>query len=316
LNTSAVILADSTNTFSNGRCASDNTSAFTDPFAWLAVATFGGTVTLAPQFHSRTCNWWNFSVANVTLAMCMQKNDTVPVLYAVDQAGLLEWIYFGEDFAATQPPAEDFDLPRTCFEKAPLCDGGAVVELDAFVFHPQNQFDLINEDVADILGDTVFICVDANNTQLDHYAWISRYTLQVWSGWGEYAQCNRPQPNETGICIGKEVFSVGVEAPYGIKDKCGQCTKNDDVGNWYSLPTAGLCSSATQQLGPDPTRGHCSWRVLKRLKTIDGLCLLKTNGMLTACQNEFNYPFAHPSAILLQSFESDDPSQGGCPPIA
>lgn len=35
------------------------------------------------------------------------------------------------------------------------------------------------QDVADLLGDTVFICADSNHTSLDHYEWVSRYTLQV-----------------------------------------------------------------------------------------------------------------------------------------
>jgi len=318
LNTSAILLADSGHNIINGRCAEINGSVFADPFVWLAVAKYEGTVTLGPQYDSRTCSWWNFSVpaANISLALCMEKNDTIPVLWTIEVSEMVELVYFNRDFVATTPPAADFVLPKGCFQKEPLCDGGAVVELDAFVFHPKNQFDLINEDVADLLGDTVFICVDANNTALDHYAWVSRYTLQVWSGWGEYALCNRPSPNQTGVCVGKETFSVGREAAYGIMPECGQCTNNSQVGNWYSLPTAGLCSSDTQPLGPDPTKGQCSWRVVKKIKTIDGVCLLKTNGMLNACSKNFDYPFAESRAILLQSFESDDPSQGGCPPIA
>jgi hypothetical protein len=318
LNTSAILLNTSAHNFINGRCAEINGTVFGDPFGWLVLAKFSGTVTLGPEYHSRTCNFWNFSVPteNVSLALCLESNDTIPVLWTIEEQGLLEFLYFYQDFSPIQPPAEDFILPKNCFEKAPLCAGGAVVEVDSFVFHPQNQFDLINEDVADLLGDTVFICVDFNNTGFDHYAWVSRYTLQMWSGWGEYALCNRPSPNETGVCVGKETFSVGREAAYGIKDQCGQCTNNDDVGNWYSLPTAGLCNSDSQPLGPDASKGQCSWRVLKRLKTIDGVCLLKTNGMASSCSQEFDYPFAQSRAILLQSFESDDPSQGGCPPIA
>jgi len=319
LNTTSILLADSGYNIINGRCAELNGSVFSDPFGWLALSKFCGTVTLPPQFHSRTCNWWNFSLpsANISIALCMEQNDTIPVLTTLAVGGVGEWVYFEQDFVGTPPPAADFIVPQSCFEKEPLCAGGGVVDLDAFIFHPQNQFDLINEDVADLLGDTVFfICVDANNTAFDHYAWVSRYTLQVWSGWGEYALCNRPSPNHTGICVGKEIFSVGREAAYGIGEKCGQCTDNSNTGNWYSLPTAGLCSSPSQVLGPDPTKGQCSWRVLKRLKTIDGVCVLKTNGMYDSCVKNFDYPFTRSRAILLQSFESDDPSQGGCPPIA
>ena len=104
----------------------------------------------------------------------------------------------------------------------------------------ENQFDIYNEDVADLAGDTEFICADAVSGHAsqgsllgaawcldfvfvlcrdfsvvplasllvlshkyalsswlmmffcqDGYQWVSRYNLQVWSGWGDYAECNR-----------------------------------------------------------------------------------------------------------------------------
>jgi len=216
------------------------------------------------------------------------------------------------------PAASLFVPPANCLVPDPLCDGGESVLLDAFIFHPAHKFDLFNENVADLLGDTVFICADSisNHSSVDQFEWVSRYTLQVWSGWGQYAECNRPNPNATGTCIGTETFSVGRESAYGVKEKCGQCTNNSDTGSWYSLPTLGQCNSTTQPLGPNATLGHCSWRMLEKKKTIDGKCLLTTNNMLGVCIKERNYPFAQSSAILLQSFESSDPSKGGCAAIA
>lgn len=318
LNNTELVLPTKDFNFINGRCVQVNGSFFHDPFSWVRYTKFAGAATLGPEFHSRTCNWWNLSepALNVSVALCMEKNDTIPVLAAANTGGSTELIYFQQDFRVVVPPASDFDIPTGCVEKAPQCPGGAVVELDAFIFHPQYEFDLYNEDVADLLGDTVFICADANNSQFDHYAWVSRYTLQVWSGWGEYALCNRPGVNKTGNCLGKETYAVGREASYGITPENGRCANNSAVGTWYSLPTAGMCNSTSQQIGPDPTKGHCSWRTLKRIKTIDGDCLLKTNGMFDACNQHYAYPFARPLAILQQSFASDDPSQGGCPPIA
>jgi len=80
--------------------------------------------------------------------------------------------------------------------------------------------------------------------------------------------------------------------------------------------TGTRCRLVTQQIGPDASKGQCSWRIIKRVKTIDGLCLLKTHGMMNMCLQEADYPFAKTSAILLDSFDYDDPAQGGCPAIA
>ncbi len=63
----------------------------------------------------------------------------------------------------------------------------------AYIFHPNNTVgDIANQDVADALGDTGFICADAlsNNTDRDHYDWVSLYELEVYNKWGQYQFCN------------------------------------------------------------------------------------------------------------------------------
>jgi len=302
----------------NDRCQPIPNATFGDLFGWTVVAKYMGSQTLEPRFQNRTCDLWQYVTPAVNLSLCVQGN--VPVMLQITQRDEVESfaLYFEKDFFAGTPAASLFVPPADCLVPDPLCEGGAAVELDAFIFHPANMFDLNNENVADLLGDTVFICADSisNHSQVDEFQWVSRYTLQVWSGWGQYAECNRPTPNETGVCLGTETFSVGREASYGTKEKCGQCTNNTDTGSWFSLPTAGMCNSTTQPLGPNRTLGDCSWRVLEKKKTIDGKCLLKTNNMLEVCIKEGDFPFTQSSAILLQSFESSDPSKGGCPSIA
>jgi len=303
----------------NDRCQPLDNGTFGDYFSWVAVAKYMGQKTLGPRFQNRTCDVWQYiSGSLINLTLCAQGNLPVTLTIIQHDSTQSFAIYFEKDFFPGTPAASLFVPPESCLIPDPLCDGGAVSELDAFIFHPANMFDLYNENVADLLGDTVFICADSisNHSQVDQFQWVSRYTLQVWSGWGQYAECNRPTPNETGTCIGTEKFSVGRESAFGVKEKCGQCTDNSDVGSWYALPTAGMCNSTTQTLGPNVTLGHCSWRMLNKTKTIDGKCLLKTNDMLGVCIKEGNYPFTQSSALLLQAFESSDPSKGGCPSIA
>jgi hypothetical protein len=303
----------------NDRCQPVPNATFGDFFGWTQVGKYIGQQTLGPKFQNRTCDLWRYVSANqVNLSLCAQGNT--PVLLTIIQHDVTQSfsVYFEKDFFPGTPAASLFVPQPECFVADPLCDGGEVVELDAFIFHPAHMFDLYNENVADMLGDTVFICEDSmsNHSTIDQFQWVSRYTLQLWSGYGQYAECNRPKPNESGICIGSERFAVGREAAFGVKEKCGQCTNNSDVGSWYSLMTGGMCNTTTQQMGPNATLGQCTWRILEKKKTIDGKCLLTTNNMLGVCLKERNYPFAQSSAILLQSFESSDPSKGGCPAIA
>lgn len=301
----------------NDRCQPIEDAMFGDLFSWTKVAAYEGQKTLGPKYRNRTCDQWGFNASSVNLTLCTQ--DNTPVLLVLTQPDPTESfsIYFDTDFFAGTPPASLFVPPPNCYVPDPPCDGGASTQLDAFIFHPEHVFDINNENVADLLGDVVFICSDSlsNHSLIDQFQWVSRYNLQVWSGWGQYAECNRPSPKDPGTCIGLEKFLVGREAAFGMKEKCGQCADNSDVGSWYSLPTAGMCNSTSQPLGPNATLGQCTWRILEKKKTIDGKCLLQANNMLQVCLQEAAYPFAKSAAIMMAAFESTDPSQGGCPPV-
>lgn len=226
---------------------------------------------------------------------------------------------YGADIHETLTSSDEalLQIPDQCLEPPPICDGGEVTELDVYIFHPANQFDLYNEDVADLLGDTAFICSDAasGHTDSDAYEWVSRYSLQVWSGWGDYGECNRPSPHEEGVCISFEDYAVGREASFGLKPKGGQCVDNSDIGSWYSLPKDGMCQNDTQTLGPKGD-GNCSWRVVEKLKTINGTCLLKDQGMLNSCLSETSLPFKKTQYVLFNAFNETDPAKGGCPDIS
>jgi len=303
----------------NDRCQSLDDGEFGDLFNWVNAAKYKGSMKLAPMFDNRTVDVWELIVSDFNLSLCTQQNT--PVLLNItsfhDSSHALV-IYFSSQFQPGTPSPSLFVPPSNCFGPQPLCPGGQILELDAYIFHPAHMFDLNNENVADLFGDVVFICYDAleNHTDIDQFEWVTRWKIQMWSAWGQYAECNRPKPNQTGVCIGAEKFSVGREAPFGIKEMCGQCTVNDDTGTWFSLPTGGECNSTTQPLGPDPSRGQCTWRILERTKTIDGKCLLLTNHLLDTCVKEAFYPFTQSRQVLVNAFASSDLSKGGCPPIA
>ena len=74
----------------------------------------------------------------------------------------------------------------------------------------------------------------------------------------------------------------------------------------------------------------CSWRPIKKLKTIDLKCLTSTLGMVHTCQADLAsahaqgvqpFPFTkwiynRSLPIFEGAFASDEPAKGGCPPLA
>ena len=96
-----------------------------------------------------------------------------------------------------------------------------------------------------------------------------------------------------------------------MKPKGGQCADNSDVGNWYSLPAAGVCP-ADQPLS---LANNCTWRIKERVKTIDGDCVLKEHNMVASCLAERHVPFTKTAAIFEKAFKFDEKSKGGCPNI-
>lgn len=72
------------------------------------------------------------------------------------------------------------------------------------------------------------------------------------------------------------------------------------------------CCSPTQRLGND----SCTWRVLKRVKTIDAKCLVQVHGIAESCQAELPTGKVDATVKIFDSaFRYDDLQEGGCPPI-
>ena len=193
------------------------------------------------------------------------------------------------------------DNPPTCNDRnsKPI-----VKDMDVYVFHPSNEWNISGQDVADLIGDTYFVCFDSTNTQRDHYQYISKYSLSVNTNWGQYRMCNDYPPK----CVGTENFFIGREASGALgPDQAGQCAENTETGSWYSLPSKGECQ------GDDtPQSGNCTWKINKRIKTINAKCMLD-RGLVAACLVDKRLPFATGGRIFSTSF---DDGVVGCPAIS
>eukprot|EP01064_Diplonema_japonicum_P009538 TRINITY_DN17007_c0_g1_i1.p1 TRINITY_DN17007_c0_g1~~TRINITY_DN17007_c0_g1_i1.p1 ORF type:complete len:397 (+),score=78.23 TRINITY_DN17007_c0_g1_i1:52-1242(+) len=185
----------------------------------------------------------------------------------------------------------------------------SLVTLDVYIFHPRDNVTISNQNVADILGDTSFVCSDAisNHTAADHYDVVSWYKVEMLPVWGQYQFCN----GYPGQCLGENKFYVGRELPFGMTQGGGQCDEEElkQVGTWYSMPEDAECKE-----GQVPGDGSCTWRVVQRMKTIDAVgCLFKELGMLSSCQMEVP-PFQQTSQLFHGAFTASV-GQGGCPAI-
>ena len=104
---------------------------------------------------------------------------------------------------------------------------------------------------------------------------------------------------------------VGREAATGWKDRCGQCADNSkDVGSWFSLSAAGECLDEQE-----PDGKSCSWKAVEKVKTVDVKCPAFAH-MFETCEAESSLPLTASAKVLTQIFASDEPANGGCPPVA
>jgi len=201
------------------------------------------------------------------------------------------------------------------------------VAIDAYVFHPGMSaidYDIADQDVADLAGDVDFICSDVlnpdrNGSFVDHnYTRISRYSLLVSPAFGQYALCNGyPDTDPAGpLCFGGDSRLVGREAPFFFGEGESRCAAGSRIGFWYSLPRAGRCDPG-EKPSQDAWRSGCTWASLRRLKTIDQDCLLKQQKLPERCMADIREGLGlHRSSGTLElAFASDDLVKGGCPDI-
>lgn len=262
------------------------------------------------------CAVWALSLAGVDLLVAVGKDSETPVEYNISNTKAnysysFRFVSFAE--GADPDVLRGFDeaacaSPPTCAEPGAT---GAVTTADAYIFHPENNFNISNQDVGDALGDTFFVCEDLQtglNPGADHaYAWISRWNLTYTSTVGQYLNCNAY--GAENHCMGANDRLVGREAALGLgAPLAGQCDANEATGVWWSLPAAGRCPDGA------PPSDDCSWQAT-RVKTINGSCLFDLHNFNATCAADARAPFKTAHAAFERAFASDDPADGGCPPL-
>ena len=297
--------------------------SFQDIFGWIKYATPGGDVV----YNQTTCQAWSLYAPSSNASLYLlttpdaktpgfakpvyfEENVTIsqggqPFLYRVKydfldwrpNSALPLWATFNES---------DFTSPAAC----PLPPGGAVpapTTRDIYVFHPAADFTLANQDAADALGDTLFMCVEGLSKGYMRNNSVTHWSVEWVPRWGQYENCQGWGAART--CLGDEHFWVGHEAALGVGyPTAGQCVANPLIGEWWSLPIAGKCAD-----GATPGDGTCTWKPT-HVKTIDAACLLDDDHKFAeACAAESRAPFKAAAAIFEAGFASEDVAKGGCP---
>eukprot|EP00036_Acanthoecidae_sp_10tr_P011411 CAMPEP_0182922436 /NCGR_PEP_ID=MMETSP0105_2-20130417/4794_1 /TAXON_ID=81532 ORGANISM="Acanthoeca-like sp., Strain 10tr" /NCGR_SAMPLE_ID=MMETSP0105_2 /ASSEMBLY_ACC=CAM_ASM_000205 /LENGTH=439 /DNA_ID=CAMNT_0025060051 /DNA_START=133 /DNA_END=1452 /DNA_ORIENTATION=+ len=291
----------------NGVCRFPSpTARYADLFGWMReYAFYEGDTTV----DGRVCQVWASSDDPKTAAakLCVESNGD-PVVLLVQGRASAEMFHFGVPVLRGPPPPEALDIPAECGRPGPTCPNGKAAALEVVVFHPAGKLDIVGQDVADILGDTMFLCLAGPNATSagQQYSEVSMWQLEVWTGYGQYSLCN----GYPSTCIGNDDFNVGCEASASFKPGCGQCTDNTaDFGSWFSLGAKGECAA-----GAVPDGTTCTWRRVHRSKTVSIQCPSFATFFAT-CATEKELPFTSSSAKLAKIFASDDVQAGGCPAL-
>eukprot|EP00730_Choanoeca_flexa_P016571 TRINITY_DN7864_c0_g1_i1.p1 TRINITY_DN7864_c0_g1~~TRINITY_DN7864_c0_g1_i1.p1 ORF type:complete len:401 (+),score=68.60 TRINITY_DN7864_c0_g1_i1:1554-2756(+) len=297
---------------SEGLCKSTG-GHFTPTFDVLYASTtvYNGTTTV----HGIKCDLWVYRSAAINYTFCTHLETIVlyEVAYSINGLNSDSALIFANFTPRVSDPSV-FTPPAACFQPPPVCNGTDTqhADMDVYIFQPPHQVgNIADQDVGDLRGDTSFVCFDyfANNTAHDGYAWITQYTVRMATTWGMYRECNGYPP----LCIGDTVVNVGREAALGNGYLKGQCENNTQFGSWFSLPSVGQCQAGDTI----SIANNCTWQLLKTVKTIDGQCLVNKPGFAQACRAlGSGGSITKPEAIFQQAFASDDPSNGGCPPIS
>merc|ERR1712176_125016 len=216
-------------------------------------------------------------------------------------------MYF-ENFQISVDPSK-FEVPAACQEEPKTCGSPLVEKKHIFVAHPEHNYNISGQDVADAKGDAVFLCTDKMMWSIGDYKLLSVFELNVVGTYSQYT--NFPPPGNRGF--GGDGFHVGRQSPLGIGRHGGQCDDDADLwaqlGTWYSLPRGGQCTSDDHQLGI-----NCTWRIERRLNTIEMDCLFHQQAFLEKC-SKAEAPFVDVTETLLKALASPDVSHGGCPSV-
>eukprot|EP01060_Flectonema_neradi_P010340 TRINITY_DN17435_c0_g1_i5.p1 TRINITY_DN17435_c0_g1~~TRINITY_DN17435_c0_g1_i5.p1 ORF type:complete len:392 (+),score=76.33 TRINITY_DN17435_c0_g1_i5:49-1224(+) len=287
---------------------------FPDQFGFVPYTKYNST----GIYTGKNCTIWDFRPNNLTfmryyaevgtdIPVGLFSNVTTQTLPGQPPRELVTMTTYKD---VVTGPGVDFSVFKefnlTEINNPPACrpknSPPVVQDMEMYIFHPSKNWNISGQDVADLVGDTFFVCADSTNTDRDHYQYISKYSISMNTNWGQYRMCNDYPPT----CVGAEDFLIGREASEGLGPvQSGQCSDNTETGSWLSLPEKGECQGSDT-----PASGKCTWKINKRIKTIDGKCMLG-RGLVDACKVDQRLPFPTASKIFYSSFDDQD----GCPAI-
>ena len=310
----------------NNKYSDPNDYTFYNPLGWVHSATFAGT---RKDARGNVLHVWTASFKWGTYELLITPSGTPVVLktkmtMSMSQMphGSYETTQYYHSFLPNVVSHIWEEFNEDSFRVPPVCQppGGKQpdpVKQTIYVYHPKNEFNITRQDVADVRGDTYFVCSRLSTYSSDSgmfsstgnnqtYEWISEWELEWIPRFGQYQNCNGYPPS----CLGKENFWVGHEAPLGMGLQGGQCQRNI-VGEWFSLPLGGKCAENWKQA---PDGKTCSWKQVRRVKTIDVECL-RNLGFEKMCKAESRSPYLHAEKIFKRAFALSDPLSGGCPRV-
>eukprot|EP00756_Hemistasia_phaeocysticola_P014534 Hpha_TRINITY_DN15343_c2_g11::TRINITY_DN15343_c2_g11_i1::g.88349::m.88349 len=287
------------------------TNPWQDQFGWVKYASHAGQKTEG----GRTIDIWQFNTTGTNLTLESDHATGLPVrevVLTINDGTSSNYTYIMSDFKADEDYGlwkgfneTEFTTPAVCGDSDP-----APVNKTMYIFHPVNKFNISDQDLGDIVGDTFFVCLTYRMPGMpaDHdYQWITQWEIELIPRWGQYLNCN----DYPAHCLGNGNWYVGHEAAEAIgSGEGGQCSENPLIGEWWSLPEGGRCAE-----GKRPGDGSCTWRIVQRTKTIDSTCLFKDQGYGEACKADMRAPFPKAAATFVNAFKSDNKAAGGCPPI-
>jgi hypothetical protein len=270
-------------------------------FGWLALANKTGLDTV----DGVTCDVWSYAPPppfnKFPTRACLHGDQP---LYMIRYQGNVQKMYF-RDFQRSADRRK-FSIPAACLQKPKTCGSNTIVQKTIYVAHPVNDYNITGQDVADARGDAVFLCIDEGMATLGNYSLLSAFELSLVDTYSEYT--NFPPPGTQGF--GGDGFHVGRGTPLTIGRSGGQCDDDAELrarlGTWYSLPRIGQCLTEADELGV-----NCTWRIERRMKTIELGCVLKKHGLLDRCEKA-KAPFSEVLNILLKALASEDITRGGC----
>mmetsp|Transcript_64390 Transcript_64390/g.181574 ORF Transcript_64390/g.181574 Transcript_64390/m.181574 type:complete len:434 (-) Transcript_64390:385-1686(-) len=284
--------------------------AFYDQFALLALGTKTGSSSVAGV----PCDLWYAAVTaqgqNMTASACVSA-DGVPREFNMTTG--LAWKAGSEiKYAFSNPRigvvSEDAFAPsEACASKYPMpaCEGGKEA-LTLYRVHSKiDALTLANRNVGDALGDMAFFC---DLSGMDATQLVTKWAVEVDSAWGQYALCIFQ--GGKNVCYGHTGKHVGRESALGLGKGAaqGQCSANEEIGNWFSFPDVGECVP-----GAAVGTNGCTWRATPVRSVLAG-CIIKDMGLQAMCALERGHaPMLKSAAIFAAALETSDPAKGGCP---